>query len=153
MTETRTPAQTALDKARDRANRLFDQVKTGHTVFYKAPDGNWALMGPAADLQPNTAVTVTKADGSTTRVVVTVVTGEKTHESVAVRTAGFIAERPSTRRPETRPAAPRATGWSKYSRRDGGHPLGEVVAHGDGYTVYRDTFTGRGGEVQIWDES
>lgn len=68
------------------------------------------------------------------------------------------APAPAPVKPAAATAAPRTTGWSKAARRRAGHtgrshPLGEeVIARGQGYTVYRDGITGRG-EVQIWDES
>ncbi len=48
-----------------------------------------------------------------------------------------------------------APGWSRAAknRQRGGHPLGDVVEAGDGYTVYEDQLAGRGGRVQLWDQS
>lgn len=71
------------------------------------------------------------------------------------RRAADAAETPA---PPAPAAVPMRAGWSKAAQRlrrgsrAGGHPLGEVVEVGAGYTMYRDTAFG-GGQVQIWDRS
>ena len=74
---------------RSRAQRLFDQVQQGKVVFFKAGDA-WDILGPAEDIQPGQKVTVTKASGETTQVVVTEIMVERTVRGVATRTARFV---------------------------------------------------------------
>ncbi|GIF75683.1 hypothetical protein [Asanoa siamensis] len=76
------------DAAVARSQRLLDQVKEGKTIFFKA-GGGWDIIGPAADIEPGQTVTVTKAAGDTTEVIVVKVMAERTVHGVATRTATF----------------------------------------------------------------
>ncbi len=78
-----------MSDAKDRARRLFEQVKTGKIIFFNTGNG-WDIIGPADQIEPGATVTVTKASGATTCVIVQKVMAERTVEGFATRTATFI---------------------------------------------------------------
>lgn len=90
------------NQAKERAARLLEHVKAGRTVFFKAGSG-WDIAGPAADLQHGAIVTVTKANGSTTQVMVTRIMSDREVNGCAVRTALFTSSFTTTRPVEDEP--------------------------------------------------
>jgi hypothetical protein len=71
-----------------RARKLWEAVRDGMTIFFNTGAG-WDVIGPAHLITPGAEVTVTKADGATTRVIVRQVMAERTIDGVATRTATF----------------------------------------------------------------
>ena len=90
-----------------RAQRLLDQVKTGKTIYFRAGD-EWMIIGPAGDVQPGQRLTVHKADGSTTEVIVGDVKDDRTVQGTATRTATFRNAPPRESAPAPAPARPQA---------------------------------------------
>lgn len=76
------------DPAVARAQRLLDQVKTGKSIYFRAGD-QWMIMGPSANVEPGRRLTVHKADGSTTEVIVGEIKSNRTVQGVTARTATF----------------------------------------------------------------
>lgn len=114
--------------AKAKAQEMLNQIKAGRTVFTRATDG-WMIVGPAADVQAGNSVAVTRADGTTTQVVVTKLGVSKTVQGVAYTVASFTepvgAPKPAQVTPQLdRQAtliasimgfpAPRATGHCHY---------------------------------------
>lgn len=102
----------AMD-ARAKAQAVFDAVQAGQTVFTRATN-QWMIVGPTADITPNVPVTVTKANGKTSEVIVTAINGSYTRSGIAYTVAEFRnAPAPVT----TVAAAPSPTGWSYAAKR------------------------------------
>ncbi len=114
-----------------RARRLFELVKQGKIVFFKAGD-SWDIVGPADAIKPGATVTVNKADGTTDEVVVTQIMAERTVEGVATRTATFT-------RPRRTPAPVQKTPWYPVADRQAaavGGMIGRTTAGKLGYCHY-----------------
>ncbi len=88
-----------------RARKLFQQVKQGKVIFFKAGNA-WDILGPAALVQSGDIVTVTKANGETTQVMVLDIMAERTVDGVATRTATFTTVRAGAGTPIERPWYP-----------------------------------------------
>lgn len=71
-----------------KAQQMLDTIRAGKTSFHKS-GSEWVVVGPAAVIRPGATVTVTKADGTTTRVEISQLTiaGEK--QGVAYQLATF----------------------------------------------------------------
>lgn len=76
----------------ERAQKMLEAVRDGLTVFFRTGDG-WDVAGPAHLIIPGAVVTVTKADGTTTRVIILDVMVERVVNGVATRTATFAPVR------------------------------------------------------------
>ena len=81
-TESTSPAQA-------KAREMMAKVAAGQTLFTKAADGTWMIVGPAADVRLNAWVKVTKANGSTRTVVVTWLGVSNAKGGVAYQVATF----------------------------------------------------------------
>lgn len=80
---------TTTQSPQAKAQHMLEQVRAGRTVFTKAPDGTWMIVGPVADIQPGLYVTVTKADGTETRVQVQYLGVRDEKQGVAYQVATF----------------------------------------------------------------
>lgn len=134
------------------AEQIFTDVAAGKTVFTKAADGTWMLIGPAASIKDGKSVIVTKRDGSTTTATVGRVTQDKTARGVAYRVATVTkgaALRPTQTVParDTRYVTTRSNAYTTVQ--DASFGEGRVYADQPGATQYRDSRGGFG--TQIWD--
>lgn len=89
----------------ERARKLLQAVADGLTVFFKVGTG-WDVVGPAHLITPGAVVTVTRADQTTTRVVIRDVMAERTIDGVATRTATFVPARAPAPAPPPEAARP-----------------------------------------------
>lgn len=118
------------------AEKIFTAVAAGQTVFTKAAD-RWLIVGPAAALHPMRTVTITKADGTTKKVLVDAIHTTSEKRGVRYTVASFRNLPQAT--PAERPT-PRVVHSDAFGR---------GVQHGDGATVYTGV---NGGRTQIWDD-
>jgi hypothetical protein len=91
-----------------KAQHLLDTIAAGRAIFSRAPQG-WTVVGPAAIITTGATITVAKADGSASKVVIGAVGPVREVQGIAYRVAEF------RNAPAARPAA-----RSRYStpRRD-----------------------------------
>jgi hypothetical protein len=134
------PRKTSNASAKEKAQRMLDQVRDGKTVFTRSAD-QWLIVGPADRMIPGHTVDVTKADGTVKTVRVHTLHKRGEVQGVTYQVAEFT---------------PAPTGVAPGGKR-GGYRTVSNSAFGEG-RVYRsqpgatqyDDGSGRY-NVQIWD--
>lgn len=72
-----------------KAQRMLDAVKAGQSLFSRTPEGMWTVVGPVDDIVTGATVTVTKASGETSQVIIGKVGPVFTAQGCSYRVGGF----------------------------------------------------------------
>lgn len=122
------------EHAQRKAQEMVTAVNAGQTLFIKTA-GAWTIVGPIDDIKVGYPVLVTKADGTTSEVVVTKILKSKRGEACQWASAEFR---------NARRVAPR-TGYTEVV--SSAYGTGRRYHAQPGATVYNQ------GKTQIWDNS